>query len=69
MDQTNVIDILKLVWPLAVIQLVVEIYAIVDLARRWKTKNLSPIVWLILILFVNLIGAVLYLIIGRSDEE
>lgn len=69
MEQNNVLDILKLVWPLAVIQLAVEIYAIVDLARRWKTKNLSPLVWLILILFVNLIGAVLYLIIGRSDEE
>lgn len=68
-ELSSTLDILKLAWPLILIQLAVEIYALVDLGRKGKTKNLSPVIWVLIILLVNMIGAILYLLIGRSDEE
>lgn len=51
---------------LAVIQLAVQIYALIDLARRTHVTGGKRWVWLLVILFANLIGAILYLAIGRA---
>ena len=51
---------------LAAVQLVVQIYALVDLARRRQVTGGKRWVWLIVILFANLVGAIVYLAIGRS---
>lgn len=64
----QITDILKLVWPLILIQLAVQIYALVDLFKKGKTKNLNLGIWLIIILFGEIIGAIIYLLVGRSEE-
>ncbi|MFA7243678.1 MAG: PLDc N-terminal domain-containing protein [Patescibacteria group bacterium] len=69
MDTTNVSQILLLALPIAIIELGLMVYAVVDLARKWKTKNLSPVAWLLIIILINIIGPILYLLIGRTDEE
>jgi len=65
MDAT---ELIKLIWPIILIQLGLQIYAIVDLIKRKKTKNLSVPVWAIIIILGEIIGAALYLLIGRSEE-
>ncbi|HMM42616.1 MAG TPA: PLD nuclease N-terminal domain-containing protein [Thermomicrobiales bacterium] len=51
---------------LAVVQLAIQIYALVDLARRRQVAGGKRWVWLVVILFGNLVGAILYLVIGRA---
>lgn len=68
MQSQSVMDIIKLVWPLIIIQLAVQIYAIVDIFKRGKTKNLNMAVWLIIVLLGEILGAVIYLLVGRSEE-
>lgn len=68
MNSEQLINILKIAWPLIVIQLGLQIYAIVDVIRRKKTKNLSPLIWIIIILFGEILGPILYLLFGRTEE-
>lgn len=68
MDNTDILGILKLVWPLIVIQLGLQLYAIFDLLKRGKTRNLNLGVWLVIILLGEIVGALIYLIVGRSEE-
>lgn len=51
---------------LAVLQLAIQIFALVDLARRRRVAGGRRWVWLVVILVGNLVGAILYLAIGRS---
>jgi len=41
-------------------------FALVDLNRHERTKG-SKWVWALVIIFVNLIGPIVYLVIGREE--
>ncbi|TFD96551.1 MULTISPECIES: PLD nuclease N-terminal domain-containing protein [Jeotgalibacillus] len=62
MDELN----FALIAPLAFINIVIAVLALVDLAKR-PSVNGPKWLWVIIILFINLIGPVLYFIIGRRD--
>lgn len=64
----NGLEIIKVIWPLIIIQLIVQIYALVDVIKKNKTKNLSPIVWVVIIVLGELIGSVVYLLVGRAED-
>ena len=68
MQDANISQILILTAPIIIIELGLMIYAVIDLAKKWRTKNLSPLAWLLIIILFNLIGPILYLLIGRSEE-
>jgi hypothetical protein len=68
---TNVIVLLKqflpLLIPILIIELVLFVVALVDIIRRKKTNGPK---WLwVLILFIQIIGPIVYFIVGRKDEE
>ena len=63
------IKYLPLLLPLILLELGLMVFAIVDIARKKKTKNLSPLIWIIIILCVNTIGSIIYLIFGRAEAE
>ncbi len=54
-----------------IVQIAVEVYAIVDIIRRPADRIVGDkkIWWLLLVLFVNLIGAVIYLVAGRKPVQ
>jgi hypothetical protein len=52
---------------LAVVQIAVQIFDLIDLARRRYVTGGKKWVWLLVILFGNLVGAILYLAIGRQE--
>ena len=60
--------ILPLLVPLLIIQLVLMVVAIVDLIRRPETRG-PKWVWVLVILFVNMIGPIIYLVVGRKEES
>ena len=63
METSNLLMILA---PFIIIQLILLITALVDLVKRPKTLG-PKWLWAIIIIFINIIGPILYFIIGRKD--
>jgi hypothetical protein len=53
--------------PILVIQFILLLVAIIDLVRNENPKG-PKWLWLIIILFVNIIGPILYFVIGRRND-
>jgi len=64
MDQIR--ELLPFLIPILILQLALMIFALVDLIRRERTKG-PKWLWAVIIVVVNLIGPILYFIIGRED--
>ena len=60
-------ELLPLIWPLIVIQLGLMVFALVDLSRRTTTRG-PKWVWALVIIVINIIGPIVYFVIGREDE-
>lgn len=58
---------LPLLIPIAIIELILIIVALVDLVRIEKTNG-PKWLWAIIILFINLIGPIIYFIFGRRSN-
>jgi hypothetical protein len=52
--------------PVLIIQLGLMVAALLDLARREQTRG-PKWMWVVIILFVNLIGPIVYFLLGRED--
>lgn len=57
---------LPLLVPLLLLQLGLQIFSLVDLVRREKTKG-PKWLWAIIIIFGELIGSIVYLLLGREE--
>ncbi|MEH6941787.1 PLD nuclease N-terminal domain-containing protein [Bacillus sp. JJ722] len=64
MDTTTLVQLLL---PIAVLQVILLITALVSLVKQEQTNG-PRWLWVILIIFVNIIGPVLYFIIGRKER-
>lgn len=53
--------------PVIILQLVLLVVALLDLARRERTRG-PKIIWLVVIIAVNLLGPIIYLLFGREEE-
>ena len=65
MDQ--IMKYLPLLVPLIVIQLALMIIALVDILRREKTRG-PKWLWILIIVLGEMIGPILYFVIGREEE-
>ena len=54
--------------PVIIIQLILLVAGLVDLARRTRTNG-PKWLWALIILFVNIIGPIIYFAIGRVEED
>lgn len=68
MPSQDIINIIRLLWPVIVLQLALAIWAIVDIARRKKTRSLTPTIWIIICIFVNFVGPIAYILFGRAED-
>ncbi len=60
-------DMLKLILPLAVLQLILIVAALVDLSKVRRTNG-PKWIWAIIILFSSLLGSVAYFLFGRRPD-
>jgi hypothetical protein len=60
-------ELLPLLWPLIVIQLGLMIFALFDLSRRTTTRG-PKWMWAAVIIVVNIIGPIVYFVVGRGEE-
>jgi len=63
-------QVIQFIWPLILIQVLFQIYALVDLivTKKRKTKNLTPVIWILIIVLGEVVGPALYFLLGRSEE-
>lgn len=61
-------DYLPILLPLIALQLVLVIVALNHLFRHPDVKRGSKELWIFVILFVNIVGPVLYFLIGKGEE-
>jgi Phospholipase_D-nuclease N-terminal len=59
-------QVLPFLIPILLLQLGLIVVALIDLARRERTRG-PKWVWVLVILFVNLIGPILYFVVGREE--
>ncbi len=59
-------DILPLLLPIVAIQLGLMAWALLDLARRERTRG-PKWVWALVILLGNLLGPTVYFLVGREE--
>ncbi|MEW5827071.1 MAG: PLDc N-terminal domain-containing protein [Candidatus Bipolaricaulota bacterium] len=62
-------DVLLLVAPLAVIQILLAVIAIRDWLRRETYLLLSKAAWIVVIVVLGIVGPTLYLTLGRGAER
>lgn len=61
-------DNLAILAPLFFIQLILLVAALISLMKANATNG-PKWMWVLIILFINIIGPVAYFIIGRSDDQ
>ncbi len=61
----------KLLLPLLIIELVLKLIGLIDLARTEKERirGGSKLLWVILILLVSIFGTIIYFIFGKKNQE
>ena len=64
----EIIKYLPFIIPALVIHWALAIIALVDLAKRKSVRFNNKFVWVLIIIFVQLFGSVVYLL-ARGDEE
>jgi len=65
----SIMEYLPVLIPLFIVQFGLMITALVHAVKHPKYKTGNMIIWVLVILFVNIIGPVLYFIIGRGEAE
>ena len=53
--------------PIIVLQLGLLVFALIDLARRPKANG-PKWLWVIIIVLINIIGPIVYFLVGRREE-
>jgi len=58
---------LLLIVPIALLEIGLMIWALVDVIRRDYVRGNNKVVWILVIVIINIIGPIIYLLLGRSD--
>jgi hypothetical protein len=57
---------LPLLIPVFLLEIGLMIYCVVDIARRPKTRG-PKWMWFVIVVLINLLGSIVYLLIGREE--
>ena len=60
--------IVLLLIPLVLIEIALLVFALVDLVKRKKVRGGNKWVWGVVIVAVNVIGPIIYFVVGREEE-
>ena len=60
-------QLIPLLIPVILIQFGLMVAALVDLIKRPKTRG-PKWVWVVIVVFINLIGPIIYFVVGREEE-
>ncbi|HFJ9452463.1 TPA: PLD nuclease N-terminal domain-containing protein [Bacillus tropicus] len=64
----DIMNFLPIILPVIAVGVLLVFIAFIDLYRNRKTRK-NVLVWTFIILFVNILGPILYFVIGRKESE
>ncbi|SME42616.1 Negative regulatory protein YxlE [Bacillus mobilis] len=64
----DIMAFLPIILPVIAVGVLLVSIALIDLYRHRNTRK-NVLVWALIILFVNILGPILYFVIGRKDSE
>lgn len=64
----DLVPYLPFLIPLAVIQLILMIVALVHVLTHDQYKTGTKVLWILVVIFVNIFGPIIYFVIGKADE-
>ncbi|MFP3376531.1 PLD nuclease N-terminal domain-containing protein [Bacillus sp. SIMBA_069] len=64
----DIMAFLPIILPVIAVGALLVFIAFIDLYRHRKTRK-NVLVWTLIIIFVNVLGPILYFVIGRKDSE
>ncbi|MGG2134729.1 PLD nuclease N-terminal domain-containing protein [Bacillus sp. AFS019443] len=64
----DLMAILPILLPVIFVGMLLVLIALIDLYRHRKTRK-NVLIWTLIILFVSILGPILYFVIGRKDSE
>lgn len=67
MDLEQLRQLLPLLIPIILIQYGLAIAALIDVIKRERFKLLPKWGWALVVVFVNLIGPIVYFVLGRDE--
>jgi hypothetical protein len=53
--------------PLFVLEVALMVIALVDLVKRERVRGGNKVVWALVIIFISIIGPIVYLLLGRGE--
>ena len=65
----KLIELLPLIIPVIIIQMILIVYALIVLKNTQKVRGDSKLLWVLIIIFFNLIGPIVFLIYGRVEND
>ena len=67
-DEIDLGQFIPLIIPIVLVELGLLAFALYDLLKRKRVRGGSKWVWGILIVVVNIIGPIIYLLLGREED-
>ena len=64
----SITEYLPFLLPIALVELVLMITALVHVLRHTKYRFGNRLLWIIVVVFIQIIGPILYFTVGRGDE-
>ena len=68
-EMDSLIQMLPYLVPLIILQVILLVVALLDLARRKHVTGGNKIIWVLVTVGIQIIGPVIYLIAGRKEES
>lgn len=65
----SLLEYQALVIPFFIAQLVLMVSALVHLSKQKKVRGLPKWGWVLVIVFVNFIGPIIYFLVGKKDDS
>lgn len=63
-------ELLRVIWPLLVLQFIMQVIAIINLVKREKVRFDNKWIWVAIILLGNILGPIIYFAFrGNYDED
>lgn len=61
-------QLIIMISPILILQTILIIFSLIQL-KKHGVKNFNEMIWLLIILFVNTLGPILFLLFGRKTDD
>jgi len=68
MENLDLSKLIPLLVPILILQLGLQIYALVDLSRQSRVRWGSKWIWVAIIIVLEILGPVVYFLFARKEE-